>query len=158
MTTAIIGAFSVGGLMPGALAAYGAVEGNLNGQLAAQGSLKLSLTLGPPSVAAAAQIEANVAASVTSPTFGIALSANLDAIAAIQAQLAALAGIFAALGTAGIVLLASETTLNAFGGEITAAVSGGIPGAAPGDSVHALTLVATTPAAWAALAQLMRTA
>jgi hypothetical protein len=158
MTTAIIGAVTVGGLIPGAAIAYGAVEGNLRGQLAAAGSLKASLTGGPPTVAAAAQIGANVAAAVTSPTFGIALSANLDVIAALEAQLAALAGIFAALGTAGIVLLASETTLNAFGGEVTAAVSGGITGAAPADSVHALTLVATTPAAWAALAQLMRTA
>lgn len=157
MTTEVVGSFSVGGLIPGALVAYGAVEGNLNGQLAAQGNLKLSLVAGPPSVAAAAQVAANVVLAVTTPTFGIALSANLDAIAIIQAQLAALAGIFAALGTAGIVLLTSDTTLAALGGEITTAVAGGIPGAVPSNSVHAITLIATTPAAWAALAQILKT-
>ena len=158
MTITHIGEFTVGGLMPGVVTAYGAVEGNLLQQLAAKGALKLSLTAGPPSVAAAAQIGANVAASVTSPTFGAALTADLVAIAAINAQLAALAGIIASLGALGVELYAYTGTAAGFGAAVAGETSSGIPGGSGSDIVNALVLATRFPAVWAALGNLMVTA
>jgi hypothetical protein len=133
------------------------VEGDLRSQLAAAGNLALALQVGVPTPEVQAQALATFEAGISEPYLGMGISANVTAIAAIQAQLSALAGLVAALGTAGVVLLVSDTTLNALGGEITAAVAGGIPGAGPTDSVHALSLVATTPAAFAALGRVFRT-
>lgn len=158
MTITHLGSYTVGGLMPAAAGAFGSLEGDLNGQLAAQGNLSIALAVGPPSVAVAAEIAANVAASVTSPTFGIALSANVAAIAAINAQLAALAGLFAALGAAGIELYAYSGTAAGFGAAVAGETSAGLPGGSGGDVVNALVLATRFPAAWAALAQIMVTA
>ena len=156
-TVTELGAVSVGTCLPTTLGAFGAVEGNLNAQLAAAGNLRFALDLGPPSIAVAAEASAQIAASVTAPYFGLSISANLDAIAAIQAQLAALAGIVASLGTAGIFLYAYSGTADSFGTALQAHVGPGLPGGAPTDHIDALALVASTPAAWAALATVMKT-
>ena len=157
MSTVIVGAFSVGSILPTTLAAFGAVEGDLRSQLAAAGNLSLSLQVGIPSVAVQAQALATFEAGVSEPYLGIGIDANISAIAAINAQLTALGGIVAALGTAGVVLLTSDTTLGALGGEITSAVASGIPGATTSDHCNAITLIATTPAAWAAMQALLKT-
>ena len=157
MSTAIVGAFNVGSIMPTTLAAFGAVEGDLRSQLAVAGNLKLSLQVGIPTPTVQAQALATFEAGISEPYLGVGIDANLSAIASINAQLGALAGIVAALGTAGVVLMVSDTTLGALGGEINGAVASGIPGAISGDHVNAITLVATTPAAWSALAKLLKT-
>lgn len=156
-----LGAVSVGACVPTALLAFGAVEGNLNAQLAAAGSLRIALDIGPPSVAVAAQIgaevTAQVAASVTGPYFGLAIDANLAAIAAIQAQLLALAGIVAALGTAGVYLYQYSGTADSFGNALQSTVGPGLPGGHPTDHIDALALIASTPAAWSALQTIFKT-
>ena len=157
MTTAVIGSFSVGAILPTTLAAFGSVEADLNAQLAISGGLAVSLTATLPSIEVAAEATMAFAASFAEPDLSANISANFDAIAGVQAQLGLLAGIALALGTAGVVIVASDTLLGLMGGELTAAVSGGIPGAAPSDNVKAISLIATTPAAWAALATLVKT-
>lgn len=156
MTTAILGSFSVGSILPTTVSAFGSVEGDLQAQLAAAGNLSIALQAGIPTPEVQAQASATFEASVGEPYLGVGIDANLDAIAAINAQIAALAGLVAALGTAGVVALVSDTTLGALGGEVTGAVASGIPGAAVGDHVNAITLIATTPAAWVALAKFVR--
>jgi hypothetical protein len=156
-----LGEVSVGACVPSALAAFGAVEGDLNGQLAAAGNLKIALDVGLPTVAVAAQIGATATAqamfSVTSPYFGLAIDANLTAIAAIQAQLAALAGIIAALGTAGVYLYQYSGTADSFGTSLQSVVGSGLPGGHPSDHVDSIVLIASTPAAWAAIQQIFKT-
>jgi hypothetical protein len=156
-----LGEVTVGQCVPTALAAFGAVEGNLNGQLVAAGSLGLSLNVGPPSLSLATQIGATATlqavASVTGPYFGIAINSNLAVIAAIQAQLAALAGIFAALGTAGISLYLYQGTADSFGTTLQAEIGGGLPGGGPSDHIDSLAIVARTPAAFAALQTIFKT-
>jgi hypothetical protein len=157
MTTTVIGSFSIGQILPTTLTAFGSVEADLNAQLAVDGGLAVSLTATLPDADIAAEASAAFAASFTEPDLSASISANFDAIADIQFQLSLLAGIALALGTAGVVLVASDTTLNAMGSELTSAVASGIPGAAPTDNVKAISLIATTPAAWAALATLVKT-
>lgn len=156
-----LGAVTVGGCLPTSVAAFASVEGNLEGQLAAAGSMKAALDIGPPSVSLAAQMAATVSgqitASVTAPYFGLQIDANLTLIAALQAQLAALAGILAALGTAGVYLYKYSGTADSFGTELQATVGGGIPGGAPTDHIDSLVLIASTPAAWAAIQTVMKT-
>ena len=151
MTIDYVAEATVGGCVPTSLVAFGSVEGNLNGQLAAQGNLKLTLQAGPPSVAVAASIAGQVQASVTSPTFSVGLSANVAAIAAIEAQLAALAGIFAALGAMGVHIFVYDGDAASFGGEVSAAIGGGLPGGAPTDHINAIILATQTPGTWPAM-------
>jgi hypothetical protein len=152
-----LGDVSVGACIPTALGAFGALEGNLNGQLAAAGSLKAALNFGPPTVAVAVEAGAQLMAAVTMPYFGVAIDANVSAIAALQAQLAALAGIIAALGSAGVYLYRYDGTADSFGAALGSVVGSGLPGGAGTDDVHALTLIASTPAAWAAIGQIFKT-
>jgi hypothetical protein len=156
-----LGEVSVGACLPSTVMAFGAVEGNLNAQLAAAGNLKIALNVGPPSVVVAAQIAATASAqamaSVTSPYFGLAIDANLDVIAAIRAQLAAFAGLVAALGTAGVFLYQYSGTADSYGTALQSVVGSGLPGGAPTDHIDSLVLIASTPAAWEAMAKLMKT-
>ncbi len=156
-----LGELSVGACVPTTVAAFGAVAADLNSQLAAAGNLKLALNVGPPTLAVATQIGAVATAqaifSVTGPYFGLAIDANLTAIAAIQAQLAALAGIVAALGELGVFLYAYSGTADSFGTAMQAVVGPGLPGGLPSDHVDALALIAKTPAAWAALQTVFKT-
>lgn len=156
-----LGEVTVGGCLPTSVAAFASVEGNIEGQLAAAGAMQIALNLGPPSVSLAAQMAATVsgqiAASVTAPYFGLQIDANLTLIAALNAQLAALAGILTALGTAGVYLYRYNGTADSFGTELQATIGGGIPGGSPTDHVDALVLLASTPAAWAAIQTVMKT-
>lgn len=153
---------TVGACVPTTVAAFASVEGNLTAQLVAAGSLSLALNVGPPSIETAAQIGATAtlqaAASVTGPYFGLAIDANLLAIAAIEAQLAALAGILVALGKAGVFLYQYNGTTDTLGSSLQTSLASGLPGGAPGDHVDALCLIASTPAAWAAMQTVMKTA
>ena len=155
-----LGEVSVGACIPAAAMAFGAVEGNLNAQLVAAGNLKIALNVGSPTVAVAAQIGATVSAqvmaSVTGPYFGLAIDANLDAIAAIRAALAAYAALFAALGVAGVFLYQYSGTADSFGNALQSVVGAGLPGGAPTDHIDSLVLIASTPAAWEAIAKLMK--
>ena len=155
-TVTDLGHVSVGAVIPAALGAWGALEGNLNGQLAAAGNLDVSFQLGPPTAEAAADVATEVVAAVDMPYFGLAIDANLDAIAAIQAQLAALAGIVASLGTAGVFLYRYDGTADSYGAAMDSAIAT-LPGGAPTDEVHALTLLTRTPEAWAAIQQIFKT-
>jgi hypothetical protein len=160
-TVTPLGAVTVGGCIPTSVAAFGAVEGNINAELAVAGSATIALDLGPPSVAFAAAIGADFAdamsASVTEPYFGLQVDANLALIAELNAQLAAIAGIIAALGTAGVFLYKYNGTADSFGTELQAVVGSGIPGGSPTDHIDALVLIASTPAAWAAIQTVMKT-
>jgi len=161
-TITSLGSVTVGSCIPTTVAAFGSVEGNLNAQLVAAGSLSIALDIGPPSIDTAVQIgvtaSAQAMASVTGPYFGLAIDANLAAIAAIQAQLAALASIVAALGTAGVFLYQYNGTADSFGTTLQAQIGTGLPGGAGTDHIDALCLIASTPAAWAAMETVMKTA
>jgi hypothetical protein len=128
-----LGEVSVGACVPLALAAFGAVEGDLNGQLAAAGNLKIALDVGLPTVAVAAQIGATATAqamfSVTSPYFG----------------------------TAGVYLYQYSGTADSFGTALQSVVGSGLPGGQLSDHVDSIVLIASTPAAWAALQQIFKT-
>lgn len=156
-----LGEVSAGACVPSAAGAFGLVEANLNGQLVAKGSLKASLDVGPPSVALATQIgaelSAQVMASVTAPYFGATIQVDVDAIALIQAQLTAFAAIRIALGVAGIYLYQYSGTADSFGTALQSVVGSGLPGGQPSDHVDSIVLIASTPAAWAAIQQIFKT-
>lgn len=156
-----LGAVTVGGCIPTSVTAFAAVEGNINAELAVAGNMTVSLDLGPPSLALATAIGADfsaaMVASVTEPYFGLQVDANLDLIATLNAQLAALAGIMAALGTAGVYLYKYNGTADSFGTTLQSVVGGGIPGGTPTDHIDSLVLIASTPAAWAAIETVMKT-
>lgn len=156
-----LGNVSLSSALPTTAEAFASVEGNLNAEIAAAGNMSISLDLGAPDLALATAIgvdfSAAVVASVTEPYWGLQVDANLDLIASLNAQLSALAGILAALGTAGIYLYQYSGTADSLGTSIQSVVGSGLPGGAPTDHVDALCLVASTPAAWAAMQTVLKT-
>jgi hypothetical protein len=156
-----LGEVSIIGCVPAAAGAFGLAEANLNGQLAISGGMKASLDVGPPSVALAGQIgaelSAQVMASVTAPYFGAAIAVDVNAIALIQAQLRIIVALIASLGTMGVFLYKYSGTADSFGTAMQSVVGPGLPGGFPSDHVDALALIASTPAAWAAMQNLFKT-
>jgi hypothetical protein len=172
MTATYLGSLTVGGAMPGAaaLAAAGAAGINaalpdllerlenllaftpqpidLTTQLAnAQAivtGIQATITLGLPAPSIATQLAALAA-----------LIASLQAqISGIQAQLAVVVGFQGLLGAAGLHAIAFDGHVGDFGAEVSAQLAS-VP-ISPIDPAHAVTLITTSPAAWAALSQLLR--
>lgn len=160
-TVTDLGDVSLGQALPTTLSAMGAVTAQLNADLVAAGSLKVALDLGLPSLAEATAIgaaaNAQAIAMVTEPWFGLQVDANPGLIALIQAQLAALGSIIAALGQNGIELALYNGTASSFGPSVDASFGGGVGGGLPGDHIDALMLIAKTPEAYAAIQLVMKT-
>lgn len=156
-----LGDCTVGQILPTTVATFGSRLTNLNAQLAAAGNLAIALNVGPPSMPEAVQIGATASAqaiaSVTSPYFGLQITTNAALIASLQAQIAALGTVVAALGEAGVQLYLYQGTCDSLGSTLQAEVGGGIPPGLPADHVDALVLVAKTPAAFAAMQLTMKT-
>jgi hypothetical protein len=156
-----LGEKTVGGLVPTTLSVFGAYAANLNASLAASGNMKAALNVAPPTVAGTAKIAATLngalQAVVKGPSLGAAIKVNAAAIVSINAQLAAIAGILAAFGEAGVFAYTYDGTCNTFGTDVQAELVGGLPGGSPTDHVNALVLVTSIPAAWLALSKVLLT-
>jgi hypothetical protein len=169
MTTSYVGEFTIGGAVPGALAGVSAGIGGVNAALPdLQARLAALLAFQPAPISFAAQlslaqatlsgIQLAIASGITPPD----ISAQLAAIAALVADLAAavagidvqltiLSNLQTLLAAAGLHVYAFAGATNAAGGELTTALSGGVPGGAPTTAANALVLVTTVSATWAAM-------
>jgi hypothetical protein len=131
---------------------YPELFGKLEGLLKVQGAL----TISPPSlganIAALAKVAAALAVAVEGPTVTLQVSAIAGLIAQLQAQLAIIAAFQALLGTAGIAAYGYEGPVSELGSRLTGELAGGLPGGFPTDEAQAVVLIATAPAAVAALA------
>lgn len=174
MTLVALGGLSVGGAAPGAdIAVTAGIAGinagltNLLDQLAALTAytplpidftaqlsvaqdivtglgLAISLGLTPPSLdAQLALITAQLAA----------LQLVVDGI---NAQLSILLGLQAPLAAAGLFGYAYDGAVNALGGELGSALSGGLGGGAPTDHANAVVYITSVPAAWDAMGEVFK--
>ena len=146
MTANYLGGASVGSAIPLAVTAVAAADAALlaalgDAQARVAGCLQAlaSVTVSPPSVAAAASFgaaaAASIAALVTSPTVGVSAAAaasvvaDLGAIvAALEAQVAIIAGLKLTLGTAGLHLYKLQGEVGRMGSDLQGKLGGGAPG------------------------------
>jgi hypothetical protein len=174
LTVVYCGELTIGGALPGAngvtvaaiagingalpdllsriasLQAFAPTDVNLGAQLQLAGSIvgniqtSIQLGIAPPSIAA--QIAA-IAALV---------AAMLTQLAGVQAQLDLVLEFQGLLAAAGIHIYAFSGTSGGLGGELATELASGTPGGSPSDPANAVVLVTTSPAAWAALSQVVK--
>jgi len=154
-----IASVSVGGLLPPIAGALAAINAKLTSELAARMRLAGMLTITPPKVTAFATAAAAIAAgmAVKGPTVRFNGTAQLSAIAALQAQLALFAKLVASLGVAGLEVYEYDGTAARFGSEVAQQTATGLPGGSSTDHINALVIATRIPAAWQALAEVLLT-
>lgn len=160
MTTTYVGGLSLADAMPGVtlpiVTALGDIQGRLNALLS------FTPTVVPPSIAADIQVNAQILANlqasiaITPPSISLQAAIMLDTIALLTAQIAIIQNLFNLLA-AGVHVYTYDGQASAMGGELTAELSGGVPGGSGTDHLNALLLIASIPAAWLAIAQLFKT-
>jgi len=158
--------------MPSALIAQGQAVASLEGEVAnlqstieSLLSAQANMTLNPPSLASSlASVQQMLAALTSAIALGLpALSATplvlLAAqigdlglqLGALNLKLAAVRGLGATLGTAGVSAYAFQGTIGNMGGELSSELISGTPGGQATDAAGGVVFVATTPVARAAL-------
>lgn len=175
MTVRYLGELTLGGVVPGAAMLSAAGTAGINAALPdLQSRLAGLLAFKPTPVSFTAQIatlkdmiagiEATIAVGLPAPGVSTQLAAIAELVAALQsqvgalnAQLSVIANLQAALGAAGIHAYAYEGAAGSLAAELGGAV-GSSPGISPADVAHALALVTTVPATWAAMSSLLRVA
>lgn len=152
-----LGSVSIGTVFPVGLSLIATSLAELNGKLAGLLQVQAALTVQPPTLnataVAAAKALAEVQASISLglPGATLQLSAAAAIIAGLEAQIAAVVAIQANLVGASVHAYVYTGQANGIGPALTAAATGGFPGGGPFDPVGGLIIVATTPAARAAL-------
>jgi hypothetical protein len=149
--------------MPGAVLA---IETGLP-DLQARATAIASAMLTPPAIsfaaniqvalAAIASMQAAVALGISPPSLSAQVEIMAAALAELQVSLNVLLGLSNALGVAGVHLYQYSGPADQLGSEFHAALSGGFPDGAPSDHADALLVATSSPAAWAAIATMMKT-
>ena len=77
-------------------------------------------------------------------------------VSAVNVQLGIILEFQGLLAAAGIHSYAFAGAVNAFGGELSAALAGGVPGGTPAEASNAIVLLTTVSATWDAMAQVFK--
>lgn len=141
-----------------AAAAQALARAELSGKLAGAVSVQARLTLPQPpglAVFASAKVAAQVALqpALAAPTLQV--TGNAALIAMLQAQLGGLTLPDFGLGAAGVAAYKYEGEIGTFAPSLGGHTNSGLPGGSAGDVGYAVVLVATAPAAVAALKRLL---
>lgn len=157
MTIEHIASVSVGGVVPALSGVVAAAQAKLAGELAARMRVAGLIEITPPrlNVAANALLAASLQASL--PGVKINATAQLSAIAALEAQLKLLLKLLTAMGAAGVEVYEYNGTAALFGAEVANETSKGLPGGSPNDHMNALVIATRIPECWYALSQVLLT-
>lgn len=164
MTAALVGNVSIGQCIPTSAAlifeALAKVEADLSGALALQADISIT----PPTLAVSltaaldlvVQLRAQIALGISLglPEITVDLSAMLAVIADLNAQVALLLALSITLGTAGVYVFTHNGAEQTYGAEMQAQISAIAP---PGNNVHSVTFLATDPAVFEALGKVLLT-
>lgn len=155
MALTYCGEVTIGAALPGIeppfLLAVGDLQARLDALIAAQAQIAVSM----PALAAQidlarsiiASLQAAIAVGITPPSVSAQVSIMAALLVALEAQVAAMLGV--PFGTAGVHIYVYDGAANAFGGDVTAALSGGFPGGTGGaQHCNAIVLATTIGATW----------
>lgn len=141
-----------------AAAAQASAKVQIQGKLTGLASVSLGLTVPPPPTvvaAAAAKLAVQLALNPSIAAPSLQVAANAKIAGELNAELALLVMPTLALGAFGIAGYKYEGTIDELGSKVAGATAGGLPGGSGADFGYAVVLVATAPAAVAALKQLL---
>lgn len=164
MTAALIGQVSIGQVVPTTASLVATAMAEVNAKLAGALALSAAITLTPPSLtgsitsaaALLASLEAQLALSLSLglPAVSVDVTTMLAVIGELNASLAALLALTVTLGTAGVYVLTHEGDAATHGAEVQAIVNGIAPA---GNVVYSVTYLATAPAVFVALGEVLLT-
>jgi hypothetical protein len=156
MTVSVIGEIELGAAIPGAVAALALAIPDLEAKIAALVAFK------PPSISFEADLEMALAMvanlktmirlGIKPPSIEAQIQIMLSLLAALQANLAAIAA-FKAVLSAKAFVYGFEGPTSAFGTELQNEIGSGFPGFPASEQTHALVLGTTTQAAYSAMAK-----
>jgi hypothetical protein len=160
MTASIVGRVSIGQVVPTTAtlitSALADAQARLTGAIAAQAHIGITPPSIVTSIAAAAELLAQLTASAALGVPGVEVdfTAMVAVIAQLQLQVSALIALNSVLGTAGIYVITHTGEVRAHGSEMQAKVSEIAP---PTNAVQSVTFLATEPAVFAALSKVLLT-
>lgn len=164
MAAEIIGQVSIGQCIPTTASLVAKALVDVNAKIAGILSLQASLTISPPSLdlqltaaldlVAALQAQIALGIKLKLPAIQVDLTVALSLLADLNASLAVLLALSVTLGTAGVFVIKDEGDSQRFGSDMQTVVSGIAP---PGNVVHSITLLATDPAVFEALGKVLLT-
>jgi hypothetical protein len=156
VTANLVGRVSVGQTSPALNSLVAQTVGALTAKLDGAVALQLAVGLSPPTLAARIEAAENLLASLKSsvdlPVVNVSASVMADVIVSLQAQLKVLVDLQNALLTAGVYVFTHHGLAPTFGGEMQAKIS---PVAPAQNQVHSVTFLATDPAVFEALGQVL---
>jgi hypothetical protein len=174
MTATYLGSLTLGGALPGGVLVGAAGVAGINGALPTLLDQLTALTaFAPTPVSFSAQIaglnamitglQLSITAGLVPPSVDLQLAELAAMLAALQAQISSIqlqleivTDFQSALGAAGVHAVAFEGVVGALAGDV-GSVLAAVP-ISPIDTAHAVVLVTTVPATWAAMAQLFKVA
>lgn len=162
MTLVYGGELSIGGVLPGVSAALSVSLADIQARVDAllawhPGVIDFGVSL---SIAAqmVVDLKAAIALGITPPSIDAQIAIIAALLATLEAQLQILLNIEGLLLTAGVHLYIYDGTAGALGGEVTTALSAGVPGGGgSGEHCNALVLVTTLGVAWTAMGEVFKT-
>lgn len=164
MSAELVANTSVGACVPTTAALVAQLTAELSGKLAGFVNVSAALTIQPPALAAqvqgalqlVTQLEGMVAAGLTVSPPGVTLNVAAIAglVAELNASLAALAALTLAMGTAGVYVITHNGPSESHGSEVQEIVDDIAP---PGNNVHSVTFLATSPAVFEAMGAVLLT-
>jgi hypothetical protein len=147
-----VGSLTLGAVVPTYASAIADAYAELSAQLAGLSAVNIALTVGPPSLTAAieasAKVTAALSAAVDGPTITLQAEAQLGLIAALEAQVAALAELVAAFAAPGVHMWDYGGDVQDFAPALQGDLAARFPPYSPS---AALVLLAQTPEAAAAI-------
>lgn len=149
-----LGSFTVGGLFPTMVSFVAGVVPRLQGQLAGAMRVSGQIVVSLPSIAARIALCTRLAAQLALQPPGVKFNVNANAtlIALLQAQLALIAAIRAAFGSAGVEAFLYQGPASTMAADVQTAIGGGLPsGGAPSDHVDAFIFSTRYPSTFAAM-------
>jgi hypothetical protein len=160
---AYLGGHSIGDIVPALETNINLVLPQVQAQVDGITQAQLSVSLNPPTIASSiAMLQAllpQLLAALALPIPAIAVSIG-GPLLQLEVTLQALNAQLGLLGAAGIDLYAYSGDVGSMGNAIGAATIGGLPsgGGGPSQQCNALLIATSSPTAWAALSQIMKTA
>jgi hypothetical protein len=164
VTAAIVGQVSIGQCVPTTASLVASTTADLIAKITGMLQAQIQVGLQPPTFAAqltvvetllaALQAQLALSISIGLPVPVVDLTVMAAAIADLQAQLSALAAFTLVLGTAGVYVITQNGDARRFGSDMQTEISKIAPS---GNTVQAVTFLATEPAVFAALSKVLLT-
>jgi hypothetical protein len=156
-----LGSLTIGACLPSTAAVLATAYADLQARVTALASVTFAPIVFTAQLALAESIVASINAMITlgisPPTISAQIAIVTALLAELEAELAIILNLQGLFLQAGVFAYRYSGRADAFGADLTTALSAGFPGGTGADNTNALVLATTTPACWSAMQGVFRT-